>query len=315
MAADASYGSDMTFSTVLSTTTSKTIKINAVGLFPNYKDAGDLLVVAEVYCDWSGLSPTSDPSQNFVLELRDPTNTYVIAQDPLLQWGDRPQAIYLSPSLASTLTQGGAYYIVLVPTFAVGAPAPFTHVVTPTEWTQDLYTWCIGVAKDMAKYDHVDISTYVVSSTDNNEVITDADGGYFTTGIPLISTILPNLFQVTKSQVKHTIGGSNDQWTGNHVWNTKVGSLVASDFGVIGNLFYGDTNHGQVVMGYMLLLVVVVICVIGVGMGGKGLPLLILSFPITLWGAEMGAIAYQWLLIPCVAMVLLWARQFWVKPT
>lgn len=324
LAADASYGSDMTFSTVLSTTTSKTIKINAVGLFPNYKDAGDLLVVAEVYCDWSGLSPASDPSQNFVLQLKDPTNTDIIAQDPLLQWGDRPEAIYLSPSLASTLTPDGAYYIVLAPTFTVGAPTAFSEQVTAEDWTQDLYTWCIGVAKDMASYDQVATTNYVVTSTDNNEVITDTAGGsgtgigaggYFTTGIPQISTVLPKLFQVTESQVEPTIGGSNDQWTPNHTWTTKVGSLIASDFGVIGNLFFGDTNHGQVVMGYMLLFIVLLICIFGVMLGGKGLPLLVLSFPITVWGAEMGAIAYQWLLIPCIAMVLLWARQFWVKPT
>jgi hypothetical protein len=50
-------------------------------------------------------------------------------------------------------------------------------------------------------------------------------------------------------------------------------------------------------------------------LGGKGLAMIVLSFPISLWGAEMGAIGVQWLLVPCIAMVMLWARQFWVKPT
>ena len=50
-------------------------------------------------------------------------------------------------------------------------------------------------------------------------------------------------------------------------------------------------------------------------MGGKGLVLLVLDYPLLIWGTEMGVVSISWLIVPCIAMVILFARQFWVKPT
>jgi hypothetical protein len=258
----------------------------------------------------------------------DTDGTTVIAVSPLMMWGDRPESIYLKPSIASTLILNAPYQIKVIGVFS-GAANPYaTHTILPDDWNGSdkiqLDAWCIEVAKDMETYDNKAVGTYVVSSTDNKEVITDTAGasgynegagGYFTMGIPQISVVRPDLFQVTKSKAPVVLNSSNNVYDSNHVWASQVGSQIASDFNTFGSLIFGDSLHGASVMGYLLLLVAVVICVMGIGLGGKGLPLLVLSFPLILWGTEMGAIGIQWLLVPCVAMVMLWARQFWVKPT
>jgi hypothetical protein len=319
------YGGDKTFTTSLSATSSTTVTISKVGVFQDYVDSGDLLFTAEIFCNYPPYDATGSAFNYFTVELLGTDNTTVIAVSPLQMWGDRPESIYLKPSIASTLTLNGAYHIAVIGLFS-GAANPYVNTtIQPTDWKGSdkiqLDAWCIETAKDMEVYDNKASGSYVVSSTDNKEIITDTAGatgygagagGYFTTGIPQISVVRPDLFQVSKSKAPVSLSGNNDQWTSNHVWSTKMGTLVPSDWNTFGALF-GAT--GQTTMGYFLGVVILIICVLGVTMGGKGLPLLVLSYPIALWGAEMGAIGYQWLLIPCVAMVLLWARQFWVKPT
>jgi hypothetical protein len=68
-------------------------------------------------------------------------------------------------------------------------------------------------------------------------------------------------------------------------------------------------------MEYGIALIIVIMCIIGIAMGGKGLVLLVLSYPLVIWGTQAGALSISWLIVPCVAMVMLFARQFWLKPT
>lgn len=309
------YGNTLTFFTGISSTTTN-VKINNVGLFSNYETTGDLLICMEVYCNLTGLAPTASPSQNFVIELLDPTDTTIIASTPLLQWRDRPESIYLSPTLASTLTPDGAYHIQVDGLFS-GAVNPYVdYIVQPADWSKLLPTWIIGVGNDMELYDFgSNNGTYVTSSTSSGSIITDAGGGFFTTSIPNIQVIESASFQQSTSQatVPSNLGSpANDQYDTNHNWTTQFGTQITSDWNTLGGVI---GVSGRSAMGYAVALVILILTVIGVTMGGKGLPCLILTYPLILWGTEMGTIGIQWLVVPCIAMVLLFARQFWVKPT
>ena len=178
----------------------------------------------------------------------------------------------------------------------------------------------------MAHSDNLPESDYVVTSTDNLPIISDSAssssssyynggqgaGGFFTEAIPSISQVLPALFQSAKQKATVILGTANDQWALHHTWATQVGTYIASDWNTFGNLF---GVSGQTAMGYGILILVIIISVFGVMLGGKGLVMVALCFPLIIWGSIMGAIGIQWLLVPSVAMVMLWARQFWVKPT
>jgi hypothetical protein len=317
-------GGDKTAKTLFVSGASEVITIISANAFRGYEEDGDYLFTAEVMdtyrTDTEKLYPTANIGKYFFLQLLDPTDTTILAQTPLAFWGDRPISIYLNAVAGAGLTEGAYYHLKVVGNF-VGAPTASSqdYTLTDDDWGGTslilLDDWCISAAQNMEISDNVAPGSYVVSSTDNKQVITNAAGGYFTTGIPQISAIRPNLFQQSESQATATLGAKNDQWSSKHVWATQVGAQIASDWNTIGSLFYGDSAHGASAMGFILLIIAILICIFGVMLGGKGLPLLILSFPLLYWGTEMGALAYQWLLVPCVAMVMLWARQFWVKPT
>jgi hypothetical protein len=311
------YGSWVSFT---ATSGSTIIRIQSAGAFSGYIVSNDLLFTAEVYNEYPPYYPSGSISGLFVLQLRDTNDITVLAVAPLANWGDRPVSIYLNPTMAATITEGGAYHLVVVGLFS-GAPTPTTqpamdYTLTADDWygTDLVYLrqWCIGTATNMEGSDNVPAGTYVTSSTDNNQVITDAAGGYFTSGIPRISTVLPSLFQVAKSTANVAFNGASNIWDTNHVWATQVGPYVASDWNTFGAIF---GISGRNMMGYAIIFLMIILSVFGIMAGGKGLIMVALCFPLTIWGSVMGACSIAWLLVPAIAMIMLWARQFWVKPT
>jgi hypothetical protein len=312
-------GSDKTFKTLLSMASSTTVLINNVGLFPNYITQGDLLIGVEVFCAYTGLYPTAPPSTNFLVELLDPTDTTVIAQTPLLQWGDRPESIYLNPTAAANLIPDGAYHIQVVGTFA-GATNPYVdYTIQPADWNQTLPQWCINVGNNMNIIDtnlfNIAPNSYIIPSTVQGgygNVITTADDGFFTLAFPSIMTQYPNLFQQGSTSAIVPFPAAKDNFDSSHVWTAEMGPEISSDFTTFGAI---AGVNGRTAMEYGIALIIVIMCIIGIAMGGKGLVLLVLSYPLVIWGTQAGALSISWLIVPCVAMVMLFARQFWLKPT
>ena len=127
----------------------------------------------------------------------------------------------------------------------------------------------------MESYDNVAEGTYMATDTTYGDQITSVAGGFFTKGVPQMMQLYPALFVTSSSKAQVTLGGSSDVYDTKHQWTTQVGSQIASDWNTIGNVIFGDMAHGQVTMGYGLLVAVLVLCVVGVGLGGKGLAMIV----------------------------------------
>jgi hypothetical protein len=310
-------GSDKTFTTSLSTAATSVVKISNVGLFPNYINQGDLLIGIEVYCAYTGLYPSASPSTNFLVELLDPTDTTVLAQVPLLQWGDRPESIYLNAN--SGISADGAYHIQIDGTFS-GASNPYAdYTIQPADWTQQLPQWCINVGNNMNITDtnvfNIAPNSYIVPYTGQGgygNVITTSDDGYFTLAFPSIMVQYPSLFQQGSTAAGVVFTTASDKYDSSHNWTTLMGSEISSDWAVFGQI---AGVSGQTAMEYGIAIAVCIMVIAGIAMGGKGLVLLVLSYPLLIWGSQAGALSISWLIVPCIAMVILFARQFWVKPT
>ena len=314
------YGKTMTFFTGTSSLISTVIQIKNVGLFSGYQQTGDLLVGVEAYCAYSSLYPSTSSQLDFQVQLLGLDDATIIAQTPLLQWGDKPEWIYLNQSAASALVTDGTYYIVITPNFTTNAPSVVSYQVQPADWSKSvsLPNWCLTVANAMNLTDTsiagIPANSYTTPSTTSpyGSVITTSDDGYFTLGLTSLMSVFPNLFLQGSQTAAVSFTGSNDQYDVGHVWATQVGTQISSDFTVFGNVI---GVSGKSAMGYGIALLSMVIVIIGLTMGGKGLVLLVLDYPLLIWGTEMGVISISWLIVPCIAMVILFARQFWVKPT
>jgi hypothetical protein len=313
-----SYGADATFTTLSAVGSTTDLRIISVAVFSNYLTTGDLLFAAEVVNQYSGYYPNLDPKRYFTIQLLDLNNTDVLGATPLPFWGDRPVSIYLRPAQATTLLEGGAYYIRMIGTLIVGTPS-VEKQITEDDWygydfTGALDDWAKGVAINMEISDGR--SDYLTNLTDQGTVITDAAGGYFTIGIQGIGQVRPNLFTTTVVTPQISVGTAHNIWdkpdadpTG---WRLYVGANIASDmdtmaipFGVTGKDFTSGLI-GIAMLGCMMI-------VVG-GTGGMGaLGAILLALPILWLGFYFRIVPSAVIALVVIGFSLLAIRQFVVK--
>ena len=223
-------GADRSFTTLLAEGSSTDIQVRGANIFNTYSATGDMLICIEAINKYSNYFPNERPGDYFQVQLLDSDNTTIIATNTLANWGDRPTSIYLKPTLAATLTAQGTYYIRMIGYGIVGTPYA-EYTIVSDDWKGNnlsaLDSWCIGTAKNMQINDEV--NTYITTATDRTEILSDTVGAYFTSGIPGISTIRPNLFNTNVKSSTTGLGTAGDTWTDAAAWEAAVGTGIAAD--------------------------------------------------------------------------------------
>jgi len=269
------YGSGSAFTTLSASaatdaTTKLTIK-DYPAVFSSYMNPGDLLFTVETIVKYPPYYPAQMAGEYFSVQVLGTDNSTLIASVPLSNWGDRPTAIYLNPTLSATLTPQAAYIIRLIGVNVVGTPN-VTYTLTPSLWKgsdkEYLDRWCRGTAISMALADNVSAPTYLQVLTDRREVISDAAGGYFTTGIPGISQVRPYLFATHIIQPTVVTASGSSIYTNATAWETFVGAQAAADITAFG-LPFGLSGRNAAA-GMIFLIIIGVMLIIVKGTGGFG---------------------------------------------
>ncbi len=309
------FGQDNVFTTKPPTGSSTDIRIIKVGVFSDFLETGDILIAIEARNNYTNQFPGKRPGSIFTFELVGTDNTTIIAASPVANWGDRPGSIYLNHIAATSIIYQAAYYVKMVGNADVGSVVT-TYQLQTKDWygfdKGELEQWCRGVAYNMAASDSRGWMDYLKLLTDQGNVLTDEVGGYFTTGIPGISQVLPNLFTTSQRYPKFPAGSNANTWDNLTAWQTYVGPSIAADatvfaapFGVQGR----DFMAGLIAMGVIGFLLIVV----GATGGQGALGAVLLAIPL-IW------LGYQFRIVPSYAIGLLALafgffviRQFIVK--
>jgi hypothetical protein len=264
-------GDDKTFTTLSMEGATTELTILSAGVFADYYTSGDVMVAVEGFVTYPPYYPSSSVGEYFHVQLIGLDNSTVIASVPLSNWGDRPTAIYMKPTLAGNLTTQAAYQIKIIGVNVTGYPNT-TYTLTAGDWKGSdktkLDEWCRGVAISMAAADNVSAPTYLQVLTDRREVISDAAGGYFTMGIPGISQVRPYLFATHIIQPTVVTASGSSIYTNATAWETFVGAQAAADITAFG-LPFGLSGRNAAA-GMIFLIIIGVMLIIVKGTGGFG---------------------------------------------
>jgi hypothetical protein len=266
----------------------------------------------------------------------------------------------------NNLVEDSAYIVRMIGLFT-GNPST-TYTLAATDWKGDdldkLDQWMIGVAFNINSYDSATswwrVSKDTISvDTDNNIRLSDYGGGYFTGGIPAISSVRPNIFAALKDKPLLTITTAtnvydNQTWisaetyalndrvgyngvvyrcilagvttlpdtpatdaahwvaAAETLWKVQVGPKLANDMDALGDLLAID---GDEFLGFGIVILIIFITCLGMMAGGKALPLLILNFPLLMWGNQMRVIGITFTIVIAIMMAFLFIRAFYAKST
>jgi hypothetical protein len=299
-----------------------TITVTVAGTMVVSIGAGDMLFIAEIFNTYTPLYLVVNPETRYAIRLLSADETTILAESSLRRWGTQPVSIYLNEAniYAHGIVYGSEYHLAMVGTFA-GAPAITSYQLTADDWygddLEELDNWSLTTATHMQVYALVNPYTnstdMLTDVTDVGQQLTEKGGSYFTIGINGLSSVRPSLFESAQSKPILPSQTAANAYDASKVWATQVGTKVATDWNKFGAIL---GVSGQLAMGYSIILIVIILSILGVLFGGvKGLPVIVLSFPLVYLGSYLGAIGIQYVIVPCIAMVMLFARQFWVKAT
>ena len=170
------------------------LQVDQAKVFNSYKNTGDWLITFFYRNVFPPYYPIQDSKQYFVYQLVDQYNN-VMAQQSCAQWGARPGSIYLSASTVTPLTWSGQYRVRL--TDLRDGTIYMEYPLQSGDWLGTdmtlLDSWVISMAQQIQQYDN---TTYVAAVAGRGQVLNAAGGVIFATGIPLLDTERPNLFQI-----------------------------------------------------------------------------------------------------------------------
>jgi hypothetical protein len=287
-------------------------------VFSNYLTTGDLLFTAEIVNTYMPYYPNQSPKEFFTVQLIGTDNTTILAATPQRQWGDKPIAIYLNPAQAKGITYGAGYYIRIQANFSANVTAQYKlqHLPWANDWKGSDLTrlddWCIFVATNMQKFHNG--SGYVTVLTDRELAITDAVGGYFTTGIPAIGQVRPNLFTTSQQNPVFNMGVADNTWDNATAWSVNVGPSIAADAAVFA-IPFGLTGRDLAAAGIALGMLGVVMTGAASTGGFGALGFFLISIPILWLGTYFKIVGVQYVMALTIIFGFLFVRQFWIKTT
>ena len=308
------YGQDYYFTTMPAVGSTTDMRIVSVAVFSDYQTSGDLLFVAEIINNYTGYYPNADPKKYFTIQLLDTNNTDILGATPLQNWGDRPVSIYINAADAGNFTDLAGYYIRMVLNPATGN-ASISYQLEIDDWSGfdlgALDDWCRGTAINMQLSDGR--ADYLTSTTDQGLQITDAAGGYFTTGIPNITLVRPNLFTTSQRQSLTEVGVADNQWDKTDLdpagWRSYVGANIADDIDAIAVPFGLDGK--EIAVGIVLFaMFAVVITTVGATGGWGALGAVLIAIPVLWIGIWFRIIPIWVLIILVIGFGYFYVRQF-----
>jgi hypothetical protein len=282
------------------------VVIQDVKVFQSYKTTNDWLIAIRYLDIYAPYYDTYDIKQYFVFQLTNAAGT-VLAQTTLPRWGNSVGNIYLSPTLAGSLTYGGVYYVKIYGLFS-GNPV-VTYTIVGTDWQGSdltrLDSWVISSASVLnTYYTPTAFTTYIAG---RGELLNAAGGSIFDTGINGLSTVRPNIFQTyTSSTIVPANVYTQPYRVGLSAWQTNIGADGTVMLTRLGNLV---GVPGNMIAMFLFVVMMVVLAIIAFPAGAT-LAANILSIPMLFAGIFFGFDLIYILLLALFAAFLLAKKLF-----
>ena len=260
------------------------VKINSAAVFGDYIEDGDWLITMEYENFYYYPSQWANPARYFYLQLLNANGTAVLAQSVCRAWGNKPGSIYLNENEASALDEDESYYIRIYGDF--GNNPSSTYQLTDEDWQGTdlalLDDWVLLTAGSIGDYYDIETTDYIAGY--GNMLNLEASG-WFDRGIPALTDIRPNLFQVRTGSLV-TKDQEDSYAYKDTLWADQVGDRVSTDMETAGSII---GLSGQDLMNYIILAVYVGIALFAVGRGYAVFGL-VMAFPVILVGVHLRAI-------------------------
>ena len=169
--------------------------------------------------------------------------------------------------------------------------------------------WCLALATSMETYDN---ATYTTMTTEKGLVLDEEGGVLFDIGIPALSQVRPNIFQVVVSDIPHEEDTATWAfWDTLPTWDAAVGPEIASMLNSTGDLINVDgATVGM--LGFFILWAVIATTAFAVGHGTAGMAL---SLPILALGTYYQFIPFAVMGVAIPVVVVLVIREIWWSKT
>jgi hypothetical protein len=275
--------------------------------YQNYIATGDLIFMLEyinIYPPYYS-NPQQDVKQFFTIRFLDLDGTTVLGATPMLQWGDKPASIYLSVAQATSITIGGEYYLEIYGLFT-GNPSSM-YQLTAADWGGNIEGWVLSTAHNMDLYYGVDMTTFIANK---GEVLNDEANAMFTTSIPYLMDMYPNIFATvnkTPGFIAPAVMPANAD-----TWQNIVGADTSNLFNNIGAMFGIDGKYAGTAI---IFLIYIMLAGAVVSKGGSPVIGLAVSFPIIAIGLFCLVVDYVIVGAVMVVMAALVLIGMWVTRT
>lgn len=277
-------------------------------VFRSYVQDNDMLIVIQYTNVYLPYYPNNIASQYFDLVLYDTDGTTLLASNTAKSWDFGIGSIYLSADSAASLTNNSEYYVGIRGAF--GSYPEDLYQLQSDDWMGSdlglLDDYIIISANTMSDYYGVEMTAYVAGK---GNVLNEEGGILVATGIPSLTIIRPDLFQVIIYVPTYDAGDWTLAYDLTNDWEAKLGSNTV-DMLNSGASIIGISGKDLGIIGLIILYILLVAFV--VMRHGNPLIATVLPIPIALLGAWIGLISFVVLgVIAAISMLLFVATFIW----
>jgi hypothetical protein len=279
--------------------------IQDVKVFQNYLAIGDWLIAIRYIDVYAPYYDTFDVRRYFVFQLVDSLGT-VKAQTTVPRWGNSVGNIYLSPTVVTSLTYGGTYYVKL---YGLESPNPVvSYLLVASDWIgvdlTRLDSWIISSMSVLSTYyGGTAFTTYIA---DRGEVLNAQGATVCINGINGCAKIRPAIFETFTATGS---GSGTPTQAGKNAINavTNLGPDAVTFLTRFSNSFMGGLALDWVVL---IIFIFLAVFIISIGFAPGHTPAAVLVAFIVMLGGVAFGVNMIYIVVAAIIFAFMLVKQF-----
>lgn len=299
---------------VLAISNPDSININSMRVFQNVFEANDMLFIVEADVAYAA-EPDDEPDTAFFMNLYATNGTTLLYSRGIVAYQEMIQAIYVDADAAVALTWGNAYVVKVT-----GNPAKFASIVEGTNQRTQTYAvsdWITGtlattpgllqtylrsvmIAIDAAGVDIMTATGYKLNTLGRT---------YFTTAIPGLDSVIPDLFQSVSYDIDIVHDTPTAALETELSMSNKLGAAIAASFSGLGDYF---GISASVMGGVFLMSMCMLVMFMVYKYSGNITASMVLAIPFVIIGAWSGLMPLAALFVVAIIVVAYILYHLWL---
>jgi hypothetical protein len=281
------------------------LTIQDVKVFQNYLTSGDWLIAIRYIDIYAPYYDTYDVRRYFVFQLVDSVGN-IKAQTVVPRWGNSVGNIYLDPTVVTSLTYGGTYYVKI---YGLVSPNPnISYTIQSSDWIgvdlTVLDSWVISSASVLSTYyGGTAFTTYIA---DRGEVLNAQGATIFTNGINGLAKVRPSIFQTYSATGQ---GSGTPTQAGKTAINAiaNLGPDATAFLTRLSNSFLGGLSLDWVVL---IIFICLAVFIISIGFSPGHTPAAVLVAFIVVLGGVVFGVNIIYIVVAAIIFAFMLVKQF-----